>query len=153
MNAGIFTKEDNDRFSVRSHNLAAKAQEDGFFKGEIVPIMAHAEGDEDIPLLIEHDTSVRKNATYEGTKDLRALSKPGWDAGTGPLPMTVGSTTPKPIETIRASGSRSCFFIASSDINNNVAAPAFVGHEFPAVTNPYSVSNALTYSSLVMSGL
>jgi len=81
MNAGIFTKEDNDRFSVRSHNLATKAQEDGFFKGEIVPIMAHAEGDEDTPLLIEHDTSVRKNATYEGTKDLRALSKPGWDGG------------------------------------------------------------------------
>lgn len=81
MNAGIFTKEDNDRFSVRSHNLAGKAQEEGFFKGEIVPIMAHAEGDEDTPLLIEHDTSVRKNATYEGTKDLRALSKPGWDGG------------------------------------------------------------------------
>ncbi len=81
MNAGIFTKEDNDRFSVRSHQLAAKAQEDGFFKGEIVPVMAHAEGDEDTPLLIEHDTSVRKNATYEGTKDLRALSKPGWDGG------------------------------------------------------------------------
>ena len=43
--------------------------------------MAHAEGDEDTPLLIEHDTSVRKNATYEGTKDLRSLSKPGWDGG------------------------------------------------------------------------
>jgi acetyl-CoA C-acetyltransferase len=81
MNAGIFTKEDNDKFSVRSHHLASKGQEDGFFKGEIVPVMAHAEGDEDRPLLIEHDTSVRKNATYEGTKDLRALSKPGWDGG------------------------------------------------------------------------
>ncbi|KKM84966.1 hypothetical protein LCGC14_1293850 [marine sediment metagenome] len=81
MNAGIFTKEDNDKFSVRSHQLAAKGQEDGFFKDEIVPVMAHAEGDEDRPLLIEHDTSVRKNATYEGTKDLRALSKPGWDGG------------------------------------------------------------------------
>jgi acetyl-CoA C-acetyltransferase len=81
MNAGIFTKEDNDKFSVRSHQLATKAQEDGFFKGEIVPVMAHVEGDEDTPMLIEHDTSVRKNATYEGTKDLRALSKPGWDGG------------------------------------------------------------------------
>jgi len=81
MNAGIFTKEDNDRFSVRSHQLAAKAQEEGFFKDEIVPVMAHTEGDEDTPMLIEHDLSVRKNATYEGTKDLRALSKPGWDGG------------------------------------------------------------------------
>ena len=81
MNADVFSKEDNDRFSVRSHQLAAKAQEDGFFKDEIVPIMGHVEGDEDTPLLIEHDTSVRKNATYEGTKDLRGLSKPGWDGG------------------------------------------------------------------------
>ena len=81
MNADIFSKEDNDRFSVRSHQLAGKAQEDGFFKDEIVPIMGHAEGDVDTPILIEHDTSVRKNATYEGTKDLRGLSKPGWDGG------------------------------------------------------------------------
>ncbi len=81
MNAGIFSKEDNDRFSVRSHQLADKAQKEGFFKDEIVPVMAHAEGDEDTPLLVEHDLSVRKNATYEGTKDLRALSKPGWDGG------------------------------------------------------------------------
>ena len=81
MNAGIFTKEDYDKFSVRSHQLSAKAQDEGFFKDEIAPVMAHAEGDEDTPMLIEHDLSVRKNATYEGTKDLRALSKPGWDAG------------------------------------------------------------------------
>ncbi|MFX0029569.1 MAG: acetyl-CoA C-acyltransferase [Candidatus Hermodarchaeota archaeon] len=81
VNANIFSKEDNDRFSVRSHQLAAKAQEEGFFKGEIVPIMAHAEGDVDTPLLIEHDTSVRKNATYEGTKDLRGLTTPGWAGG------------------------------------------------------------------------
>ena len=81
MNAGIFTKEDNDRFSVRSHQLAAQAQEDGFFKDEIVPVMGHVEGDEDSPLLIENDLSVRKKATYEGTKDLRALTKPGWDGG------------------------------------------------------------------------
>jgi acetyl-CoA C-acetyltransferase len=81
MNADVFSKEDNDRFSVRSHQLASKAQEDGFFKGEIVPIMGHAEGDEDTPMLIEHDTSIRKNATYEGTKDLRGLSTPGWAGG------------------------------------------------------------------------
>ncbi|MFW9939717.1 MAG: acetyl-CoA C-acyltransferase [Candidatus Thorarchaeota archaeon] len=81
MNADIFNKEDNDKFSVRSHKLAAKGQEDGFFKGEIVPTMAHAEGDEDTPLLIEYDTSVRGNATYEGTRDLRGLTTPGWAGG------------------------------------------------------------------------
>ncbi|MFW9989575.1 MAG: acetyl-CoA C-acyltransferase [Candidatus Odinarchaeota archaeon] len=81
MNVDIFSKEDNDRFSVRSHQLAAKALEEGFFKGEIVPIMGHVEGDIDTPLLIEHDTSIRNNATYEGTKDLRGLTTPGWAGG------------------------------------------------------------------------
>ncbi|MFX1503894.1 MAG: acetyl-CoA C-acyltransferase, partial [Promethearchaeota archaeon] len=81
MNVDIFSKEDNDRFAVRSHQLAAKALEEGFFKDEIVPIMGHVEGDIDTPLLIEHDTSIRKNATYEGTKDLRGLTTPGWAGG------------------------------------------------------------------------
>ncbi|MBP1716548.1 MAG: acetyl-CoA acetyltransferase [Deltaproteobacteria bacterium] len=31
------TKEDMDRWGVRSHQLAAKAQAEGFFKGEIFP--------------------------------------------------------------------------------------------------------------------
>jgi acetyl-CoA C-acetyltransferase len=35
-----FTKEDMDKWGVRSHQLAAKAQEDGFFAGEIFPIEA-----------------------------------------------------------------------------------------------------------------
>ncbi|MCP4764197.1 MAG: acetyl-CoA C-acyltransferase, partial [archaeon] len=36
-----FSKEDMDKIGARSHRLAAEAQEAGFFKDEIVPIMAH----------------------------------------------------------------------------------------------------------------
>jgi len=80
-NADLFTREDHDRFSVRSHKLAAKAEEEGFFKDEIVPVMGHVEGDEETPKLIERDQSIRKNATLEGTAKLRGLVKPGWDGG------------------------------------------------------------------------
>ena len=39
------TKEDMDKWSSRSHWLAAKAQEEGFFKGEILPIeVTYADG-------------------------------------------------------------------------------------------------------------
>ena len=34
------TKEDMDKWGVRSHQLAAKAQKEGFFKEEILPIEA-----------------------------------------------------------------------------------------------------------------
>lgn len=81
MNAEVFTKEDHDKFSVTSHNLAAKGQEEGFFNDEIVPVMAHVEGDEDTPMLVDRDLSVRKGATVEGTANLRGLSKPGWAGG------------------------------------------------------------------------
>lgn len=81
MNEDRFLKEDQDKFSVRSHRLTTKAQEEGFFKDEIVPVMAHEEGDEDTPLLVEDDLSVRHGVTYEKTHSLRGLSKPGWDGG------------------------------------------------------------------------
>lgn len=31
------SRDDQDRFTVRSHNMAAAAHEDGFYKGEIIP--------------------------------------------------------------------------------------------------------------------
>jgi acetyl-CoA C-acetyltransferase len=81
-----FTKEDMDRFGVRSHNLAEKALDDGFFKGEIVPIKAHKESkDKDEALgteeIIDHDLSIRRGAKYEDMVGLRAASQPGWAGG------------------------------------------------------------------------
>ncbi|MFX1366071.1 MAG: acetyl-CoA C-acyltransferase, partial [Promethearchaeota archaeon] len=40
-----FTKEDLDKFGVRSHNLTVKSHGEGWFKGEIIPIEGHVEGD------------------------------------------------------------------------------------------------------------
>jgi acetyl-CoA C-acetyltransferase len=70
-----FTKADLDAFGVRSHNLTVKNQESGWFKGEIIPIEGHVEGNVDEPMMIDRDMAARKS-TLEGVSGLRRISTP-----------------------------------------------------------------------------
>jgi len=70
-----FTKEDLDKFGVRSHNLADKYHEAGWFKGEIIPIEGHAPGNIEEKMIIERDMNVRKS-TLETVAGLRRLTQP-----------------------------------------------------------------------------
>jgi acetyl-CoA acyltransferase len=69
-----FTKEDMDRWGTRSHQLASKAYQEGFFKDEILPIEAE-QADGKI-LVVDRDQAVRDDATLEGMKDLKPAFKP-----------------------------------------------------------------------------
>jgi len=68
------TKEEMDRWAVRSHRLAAKAQSEGFFKDEILPIEAE-QGDGQI-MTVESDQAVRGDTTLEQIKDLKPAFRP-----------------------------------------------------------------------------
>ncbi|NVM18730.1 MAG: acetyl-CoA C-acyltransferase [Candidatus Lokiarchaeota archaeon] len=70
-----FTKEDLDKFGVRSHNLTINSQESGWFKGEIVPIEGHAPGNVDEKMIIDKDVNARKS-TLEAVSKLPRLTKP-----------------------------------------------------------------------------
>jgi acetyl-CoA acetyltransferase family protein len=70
-----FTKEDLDKFGVRSHNLAVKSHEDGFFKGEIIPIEGHVSGNVEEKMIVDRDMNPRKS-TLEAVSALRRLSTP-----------------------------------------------------------------------------
>ncbi len=70
-----FTKEDLDKFGVRSHNLAVKNHEEGWFKGEIIPIEGHAPGNIEEKMMIDRDMNARKS-TLEAVSKLRRLSQP-----------------------------------------------------------------------------
>ncbi len=70
-----FTKEDIDKFGVRSHNLTVQNTEAGWFKGEIIPIEGHADGNVEEPFIVDKDMSARKS-TLESVAGLRRLSKP-----------------------------------------------------------------------------
>jgi acetyl-CoA acyltransferase len=80
-----FTKDDMDSWGARSHQLAAKAQGDGFFDGEIMAI--EAPQDDGTVMKVEKDQAVRNDATFEGMADLKpAFKKDGV--------ITAGNSSP-----------------------------------------------------------
>ncbi len=69
-----FTREDLDRWGVRSHQRAAKARNEGFFKEEILPIETmQADGG---TILVDRDQAVREDATLGAMKNLKPAFKP-----------------------------------------------------------------------------
>jgi acetyl-CoA C-acetyltransferase len=70
-----FTKEDMDKFGVRSHNLTVKNQESGWFKGEIIPLEGHTPGNVGEPMLVDRDLSARPS-TLEKVSTLPRVSTP-----------------------------------------------------------------------------
>ncbi|TFG09136.1 MAG: acetyl-CoA C-acyltransferase [Promethearchaeota archaeon] len=70
-----YTKEDLDKFGVRSHNLTVENQEKGWFDGEIIPLEGHAEGNPDEKMMITKDMAARPSK-LESVAGLRRLSKP-----------------------------------------------------------------------------
>jgi acetyl-CoA C-acetyltransferase len=87
-----FTKDDMDKWGARSHQLAAKAQADGFFDGEIVTI--EAPQDDGTAMKVEKDQAVRQDATFEGMADLRpAFKKDGVITAGNSSPLNAGAAS------------------------------------------------------------
>ncbi|HXZ90957.1 MAG TPA: acetyl-CoA C-acetyltransferase [Candidatus Dormibacteraeota bacterium] len=89
---GGITKEDMDGWGVRSHQLAAKAQKEGFFKGEILPIEAEqADGSK---IIVDRDQAIREDATLEAIKNLKPAFKPdGVITAGNSSPLNAGATS------------------------------------------------------------
>ncbi|MDT9595141.1 acetyl-CoA C-acetyltransferase [Nocardioides zeae] len=70
------TREEQDAFAARSHQLAAAAQKNGLFDDEIVPVsIPQRKGD---PVVVSVDEGVRGDTTVESLAKLRpAFSKDG----------------------------------------------------------------------------
>jgi acetyl-CoA acyltransferase len=110
------TKEDMDRWGTRSHQLAAKAQKEGFFKGEIMPI--EAEQDDGTILTVDSDQGIRHDATLEGMAGLKpSFKKDGVMTPGNSSPLNAAATSMllmskdtakkkgiKPLATIRSLG-------------------------------------------------
>ncbi len=87
-----FTKEDMDRWGVRAHQLAAKAQKEGFFEGEILPIEAE-QADGKI-LKVDRDQAVRGDTTLEGLQALKpAFKKNGVITAGNSSPLNAAATS------------------------------------------------------------
>jgi len=99
-----FTKEDLDKFGVRSHNLTVKNQETGWFKGEIIPIEGHVGTEEGVitagnssPLNAGATAAVlmeAEEARKRGLEPMARIVSIGWAAvdprvmGRGPVPAS-----------------------------------------------------------------
>jgi acetyl-CoA C-acetyltransferase len=70
------TREEQDAFSARSHQLAAKAWKDGLFDDEVVPVeIPQRKGD---PIVFKEDEGIRADTTTESLSKLRpAFTKDG----------------------------------------------------------------------------
>lgn len=111
-----FTKEDMDKWALRSHQLAAKAQEEGFFDGEILPI--EAPQDDGSVMTVDKDQAVRADTTLEGLATLKpAFKKDGVITAGNSSPLNAAATSMilmsketakkkgiKPLATIRSIG-------------------------------------------------
>jgi acetyl-CoA C-acetyltransferase len=111
-----FTKEDMDRWGTRAHQLASKAQKEGFFKEEILPI--EAEQADGKTLVVHQDQAVRDDTTLEGMRNLKPAFKPDGvitagnssplNAGAASMILmsreTAGKKGIRPMATIRSIG-------------------------------------------------
>jgi len=111
-----YSKEDMDKWALRSHQRAAKAQEDGFFEEEIMPIEAE-QGDGSM-MVVDKDQAVRADTTLEGLASLKpAFKKDGVITAGISSPLNAGATSMvlmskdtakkkgiKPLATIRSIG-------------------------------------------------
>jgi acetyl-CoA acetyltransferase family protein len=81
-----FTRKDMDEFALRSHTLAGQAQNEGYFKGEIVPVeVCIADGSRQI---IDGDICVRPDTTLEALTRLKPAFKPDGQ-------ITAGNASPR----------------------------------------------------------
>jgi acetyl-CoA C-acetyltransferase len=87
-----YTREDMDAWGARSHQLAYKAQQEGFFKDEILPIEVPQE--DGSKMVVEKDQAVRSDATPEGMGELRpAFRKDGTITAGNSSPLNAGAVS------------------------------------------------------------
>jgi len=86
-----FTREDMDRWALRSHQRAAKALQEGYFKGEIMPIeVTLPDGKKQV---IDYDVSIRPDTTLEALAQLRPAYIPDGQITAGNAsPLNAGAT-------------------------------------------------------------
>jgi len=93
------TKEDMDKWALKSHQMAVKAQQEGFFKDEILPIeVILSDGSKEV---IDQDLSVRSDTTLEKIQILPPAFKEGGV-------ITAGNSSP-------LNAGASCIMLASKE--------------------------------------
>ncbi|MBW2094239.1 MAG: acetyl-CoA C-acetyltransferase [Deltaproteobacteria bacterium] len=111
-----FSREDFDRWGIRSHQLASRARNEGFFEGEILPVKAE-QADGTI-MTVDRDQAVRENVSMEDMARLKPVFLPSGVITAGnSSPLNAGASSMllmspvaaerkgiKPLATVRSIG-------------------------------------------------
>jgi len=86
-----FTREDMDKWALKSHQMAAKAVQEGYFKGEIMPVEAvQADGSKKV---FDTDLAIRADTTLETLAGLKPSFKPDGQITPGnSSPLNAGAS-------------------------------------------------------------
>ena len=68
------SREDQDKFALRSHQKAVAATKEGRFTAEIIPIQGH--DDDGVPYMVRHDEVAREDASLDALSSLRPVFNP-----------------------------------------------------------------------------
>jgi acetyl-CoA acyltransferase len=87
-----FTRRDMDEWALRSHQLASKAQAEGFFESEIMPMdVPQADG---TIKTVDRDQAVRGDTVLESLLSLKAAFQEGHEITAGnSSPLNAGATS------------------------------------------------------------
>ena len=86
-----FSRRDMDQWAHRSHQYAARAQKEGFFDGEIMPLSAKDQDGNDF--MVKRDQAVRAETTLEDLASLRpAFNKEGAITAGNSSPLNAGAS-------------------------------------------------------------
>jgi acetyl-CoA C-acetyltransferase len=124
------TREEQDEFAARSHQLAAKASVNGTFAEEITPVtVPQRKGD---PVVIDTDEGIRGDTTAEGLSKLRpAFSSDGTITAGSSSPISDGAAAVVVMSKAKAE-ELGLAWIAEIGAHGMVAGPDASLHEQPA---------------------
>lgn len=79
------TREQQDKFSMSSHQKAARATKEGHFKAEIIPVTVNVtdKNGEEKTITVTQDEGIRPNTTMEALKKLKPAFKQGGSTTAG----------------------------------------------------------------------
>ena len=124
------TREEQDEFAARSHQLAAKASVNGTFAEEITPVTVPQRKGE--PVVIDTDEGIRGDTTAEGLGKLRpAFSSEGTITAGSSSPISDGAAAVVVMSKAKAE-ELGLAWIAEIGAHGMVAGPDASLHEQPA---------------------
>ncbi len=83
------SREEQDRFSIESHQKAARAQDNGWFKEEIIPVeVPQRKGP---PIMFSEDECIRRDTSLEKLSKLKPVYEGGTVTAGNACPLTDGA--------------------------------------------------------------